>query len=296
MPLMIDHQLREQMTHDITTFPITYFRDELAAIPNWEGAFHWHPDFEIATAISNSLDYQVGQQHIILQPGDSIFVNGNILHAIKQISGYSPEPMPNIVFSGSVVAPETSAIYQKYILPVKQCNALPFIVFQQENSSHKEVNCLIKEIYHCMEEKKQCYEMTVQRALNSIFEYIFCNFEAFPKNNATQIQIKHQIRIQKMLSFIYEHYTETVTLEDIARSANVSRSEAGRCFHSYMGISPVDALIQYRLQMAYRMLNENIDTLQEISQACGFHSANYFSRQFKKNYGYAPGQNEKLGK
>ena len=147
-----------------------------------------------------------------------------------------------------------------------------------------------------MEEKIQCYEMAVQRALNSIFEYIFCNFEAFPKNNATQIQIKHQIRIQKMLSFIYEHYTETVTLEDIARSANVSRSEAGRCFHSYMGISPVDALIQYRLQMAYRMLNENIYTLQEISEACGFHSANYFSRQFKKNSGYAPGQNEKLGK
>ena len=63
-----------------------------------------------------------------------------------------------------------------------------------------------------------------------------------------------------------------------------------------MGISPVDALIKYRLQMAYRMLNENIYTLQEISFACGFNSVNYFSRQFKKNYGYAPGQNEKLGK
>ena len=84
MPIIIDHQLREQMPHDITAFPITYFHDELATIPNWEGAFHWHPDFEIATAISNTLDYQVGQQHITLKPGDSIFVNGNILHAIKQ--------------------------------------------------------------------------------------------------------------------------------------------------------------------------------------------------------------------
>ena len=296
MPIIIDHQLREQMPHDLTAFPITYFHDELATIPNWEGAFHWHPDFEIATAINNVLDYQVGQQHITLKPGDSIFVNGNILHAIKQISGDIPEPMPNIVFSGAIVAPETCDVYQKYILPIKQCDALPFVVFRHENSCHKEVNCLIKGIYNCLGEKKQCYELAVQRALSCIFEYIFCNFDDLPKHNTTRIQINNQIRIQKMLSFIYEHYAEAITLEDIAHSANISRSEAGRCFNSYMEISPIDALIKYRLQIAYRMLNENIYTIQEISQACGFNSANYFSRQFKKNYGYAPGQNRNLGK
>lgn len=230
-----------------------------------------------------------------MKPGDSIFVNGNILHAIKQISGDIAEPMPNIVFSGAVVAPETSEVYQKYILPIKQCDVLPFVVFRYENSCHKEINCLIKDIYNCLDEKKQCYELTVQRALSYIFEYIFCNFDNLPKYNTTRIQINNQIRIQKMLSFIYEHYADAITLEDIAHSANISRSEAGRCFNSYMGISPVDALIKYRLQIAYRMLNENIYTLQEISQACGFNSANYFSRQFKKNYGYAPSKNEILG-
>lgn len=296
MPIIIDHQLREQISHDITAFPITYFHDELTSLPNWTGPLHWHPDFEIATAISSTLDYQVGQQHITLNPGDSIFVNGNILHSIKQISGNTPEPMPNIVFSGTIVSTDTSEVYQKYILPIKQCDALPFVVFRHENRCHKEVNHLIKDIYNCLCEKKQCYEMIVQRALSSIFEYIFCNFDELPKNIATRIQIKNQIRIQKMLSFIYEHYAEAITLEGIAHSANISRNEAGRCFNSYMGISPVDALIKYRLQMAYRMLNENIYTLQEISYACGFNSVNYFSRQFKKNYGYAPGQNDKLGK
>ena len=296
MPIILDQQLREQIPHDITSFPITYFHDELISLPNWEGPLHWHPDFEIATAISGTLDYQVLKQHITLNPGDSIFVNGNILHAIKQISGDVPEPMPNIVFSGTLVSNETSEIYQKYVLPIKQSDSLPFVVFRQENSSHKEVNYLIQEIYTCLSEKGKCYEMIVQRALSGIFEYIFCNFDDLPKNIATRIKINNQIRIQKMLSFIYEHYAQAITLEDIARSANISRSEAGRCFNSYMGISPVDALIKHRLQNAYRMLNENIYTLQEISYACGFNSVNYFSRQFKKNYGYSPGQNVKLGK
>ena len=43
---------------------------------------HWHPYFEIATAQSGVLEYQVGQTYTILEPGDSIFVNQNILHGI----------------------------------------------------------------------------------------------------------------------------------------------------------------------------------------------------------------------
>ncbi len=296
MSIILDHQLREQIPHDITMFPITYFHDELASLPNFAGPLHWHPDFEIATAMSGTLDYQVGHQHIILKPGDSVFVNGNILHGIRQISGDIPDPMPNIVFSGAVVAPETSEIFQKYILPIKRCDTLPFVVFRNENSCHKEVNHLIKNIYNCLHGKMRCYEMIVQRSLSGIFEYIFCNFDDLAKNKVERIQINNQIRIQQMLSFIYENYAEPITLADIAHSANISRSEAGRCFNAYMGLSPVDALIKYRLQMAYRMLNENIYTLQEVSYACGFNSVTYFSRQFKKNYGYAPGRNRNLGK
>ena len=99
-----------------------------------------------------------------------------------------------------------------------------------------------------------------------------------------------------MLTFIYEHYGETITLKEIANAAHISRSEAGRCFQTYLGCSPIEALIQYRLQIARRLLSEKTQTLQEISAACGFHSVNYFSRQFKKVYGVTPGQNLNLGK
>ena len=296
MPIILDHQLREQIPHDALGFPVTYFHDVLATLPNWAGPLHWHPDFEIATAVCGTLNYQVGQQHITLCPGDSVFVNGNILHSITQTGGDIPDPMPNIVFSGAVCAPETSGIYQKYILPIKQCDALPFVVFRHDEARHKEINLLIKEIYACMNGKNDCYEMIVQRALSTIFEYVFSNLDDLPKNASTRIQINNQIRIQKMLSFIYEHYSEDITLADIAHSANISRSEAGRCFNSYMGLSPVDALIKHRLQMAYGMLEEKTYTIQQISYACGFNSPNYFSRQFKKTYGYAPGQNGILGK
>ena len=45
MSITIDHQLREQMLHDAIAFPITYFDDEFAMLPNWEGSLHWYPEF-----------------------------------------------------------------------------------------------------------------------------------------------------------------------------------------------------------------------------------------------------------
>ena len=296
MPIKLDHRLREQITHDARGFPITFFQEELAALPNYAGPLHWHPDFEIATAVSGVLDFQVGRQHVTLEAGDSIFVNGNMLHGITQLSGDTPDPMPNIVFSGAVIAPETGAIYRKYIYPIACCDTLPFIVFRQKTGWQDAVNRSVKNIYRHMSKQGPCYEMAVQRELGYIFEQIFLHFEELPRYETTRIQIDAQIRIQKMLSYIYEHFAEAVTLEEIAAAANISRSEAGRCFHTYMECSPVDALIRYRLQTAYRLLHEGTLTLQEISASCGFHSVNYFSRKFRSTYGCTPGRIRSLGK
>lgn len=296
MPVKLDRQLKEYIPLNDVKFPIAYFHDELVGMPDWTGPLHWHPDFEIATAEHTALDYQVGDRHVILEAGDSIFVNGNILHGIKQLPCDVPDPMPNIVFSGTLVAPETSTLYQKYIRPIAQCDSLPFVVFRQGDRSCEEAHRLIRETYRCLSQQTPCYELVVQRNISQIFEYLFRNLDTFPKLETSRVQLKSQIRLQKMLTYIYEHYAETVTLEQISSAAHISRSEAGRCFRTYMGCSPVDALIQYRLQTAHRLLSEQTLTVQEICFAFGFHSVNYFSRQFKKAYGYTPGQNGRLGK
>lgn len=296
MSIRIDHQLREQITRPAAMFPVTFFCDELASIPGRTGPLHWHTDFEIATAERGVLDFQVGQQHVSLDPGDSIFINGNTLHGIKQLSGELPDPMPNIVFSGEVIAPESDEIYRKYIQPIAQCEMLPFVLFRQKDGRLGEVNGLIQDVYRLMRERGPCYEMAVQRDLSRIFEFIFLNLDNLPRSEDTRIQLESQVRIQKMLSFIREHYAEDVALDEIARAANVSRSEAGRCFHTFMGCSPVEALIQHRLQIARRLMRDTTLTLQEISCSCGFHSVHYFIRRFRQTYGYTPGQYRLMGK
>ena len=40
MSIILDHQLREKMAHDASAFPISYFQDELALLPNQAGPLH----------------------------------------------------------------------------------------------------------------------------------------------------------------------------------------------------------------------------------------------------------------
>lgn len=296
LPVIIDQHMREQINHEGRIFQISFFENELMDLPNRKGPLHWHPDFEIASAKVGTLDYQVGKNHILLKAGDSLLVNRNLLHSVRQVNDGKPDPMPVVVFSGTVVAPETSIIYQKYIAPIADSASLPFIVFRRQEDWCGEIHCLLDEIFTNMKQQNDCYEMVVQRDLNRLFEFLFRHFDVLPKAQDTRIQLRTQVRVQKMLDYIYTHYGEPITFTDIAEAASVSRSEAARCFHEYMDCSPVNALIRYRLQTAHRLLHDTSMTVQEISLACGFRSANYFRRQFRKIYGYTPGYVRNLEK
>ena len=144
--------------------------------------------------------------------GDSIFVNQNMLHGIRQLSGAAPDPLPAILFSGTVVAPENSAIYQKYIQPILACSTLPFVVFRHDNILWREVHGQIRAAYRAMRDMSSCCELTVQRNICCVLETIFRNLDSLPRFEASRIQLNTQIRLQKMLSYIYEHYAQTVTL------------------------------------------------------------------------------------
>ena len=98
-------------------------------------------------------------------------------------------------------------------------------------------------------------------------------------------------RIKKALLFIERNYAEPVTLEEIARSADVSPSTCLRLFKALLGTTPVHYLLEYRLQKAVKELRlRGSRTIAEIAYSCGFSDASYFDRCFQKKYGMAPSQ------
>lgn len=296
MPVVVDRHLREQIPHEAAAFPVSFFEGELADLPGRAGPLHWHPDFELAQARCAPLEYRVGQHRIRLEAGDCLFVNGNQLHSVRQLAGDAPDPLPIVVFSGTAVAPATGTLYRRYIAPVAGCASLPFAVFRRQDPGSGEVLALAQSLFDSLRGRPACYEMAVQRDLNRLLAFLFCHLDTLPRFPPTAFQLRTQVRVQKMLDYIARHYREPITAADIAGAASISRSEAGRCFKTYLGCSPVQALLRHRLQVARGLLQDRTLTVEEISAACGFSDASYFTRQFRKTYGMPPRQLRNLGK
>ena len=83
---------------------------------------------------------------------------------------------------------------------------------------------------------------------------------------------------------------------DIAHSANISKSEALRCFHLAIQSTPVNYLIEYRLRWARKALLETDDTVTQIATKVGMENVGYFIRTFKKVYNITPKQFRKIRK
>ena len=93
-----------------------------------------------------------------------------------------------------------------------------------------------------------------------------------------------------MMQYIQTHYDLPVTLADIAGAGNVSKNTALRYFSEQLRISPVEYLIQYRMQMACKMLRETSEKIAYISVCAGYDNISYFNRVFKKYVGKTPMQ------
>ena len=68
----------------------------------------------------------------------------------------------------------------------------------------------------------------------------------------------------------------------------ISASGLQRAFRSFFGISPKKYLSRLRMNRALELLEQNRLSVKEIAFACGFADEKYFSRAFKKKYGYPP--------
>ncbi len=95
-------------------------------------------------------------------------------------------------------------------------------------------------------------------------------------------------RIGCALSFMEQHLKEDLTLELLAREANMPVSIFRRVFTETQKISPISYLIRLRLRKAAILLRSTRLQIGEIAFEVGFHDSNYFSHQFHKLYGMSP--------
>ena len=85
-----------------------------------------------------------------------------------------------------------------------------------------------------------------------------------------------------------------LSIDDLASDMNISRVQLYRKVKSITGSSPVELLRTARLNRAYQLLITTDKSVSEVAYTVGFTAPSYFTKCFKEEYGFVPGDVKKV--
>lgn len=89
-------------------------------------------------------------------------------------------------------------------------------------------------------------------------------------------------------TFMNTHYTENITVQDVANYVGIHRSHFSDAFSKQLGISPGQYLQQLRMRKGSQMLKETVLPVTEIALSLGYPDLYAFTRAFRNYFGMSP--------
>ncbi|MFD7900843.1 helix-turn-helix domain-containing protein [Kitasatospora sp. NPDC059747] len=91
-----------------------------------------------------------------------------------------------------------------------------------------------------------------------------------------------------LLPWVIERLDQPLTVEDLARRANMSSRHLGRHFRSVTGTSPLQWLLTQRIRHAQELLETTEDSVDAIAAATGMGTGTTLRRHFNRTVGVPP--------
>jgi YesN/AraC family two-component response regulator len=94
--------------------------------------------------------------------------------------------------------------------------------------------------------------------------------------------------VEKIISYIREHYQDSVSFAKLAKEMHLTRNYLSYLFKKETGMSFIQYLTKYRIERAKELLQESDLLIYEIAEKVGYSDPAYFSRVFKTITGSSP--------
>lgn len=279
-------ELKENKPHGTKSYPYTQYHIKRAK-RGFQFPVHWHKEMEIIYIEEGCLTIHISGQSMEAKAGEIYFVNPGELH-----------------FMGSE---DGGVSYYTLLFP------LTFLSFQSEDDLEEELlNPLrngIRRFPVCLLDDGQ--RGKIAEILDKLIAYNNQS-QPFGKQIGTRIYLLEILDLlwqwnvflqrmesgqgvlqREMLSYIQQHYTEKMTLGDLAKEFHMSEKYLSRYFKQHFGLNFKQYLMHLRMMQAKHMLETSAYSVLEVALSAGFPSVNYFIRTFKELYGITPLQYRK---
>lgn len=284
--------LRENTNLVDKYFPFNIFNNSMDTFTdNSILGIHWHEHFEIIYLTDGHAVFNIGNQSVTAIPGDIIFVNSGQLH-----SGYSVDNTYiryyAIVFGKSMLASQTPDPYHtKYIMPFLENRILFPLKIEKNDLTYNNFKPIVESIINEFNCKDQGYEILIKMYLYSIVVSVIRNYLPLKQyQNKDCMNYKNIDNFIKLNDYIKQHFNEKITVEEAARTVNLSTHHFCRLFKKVTGRTFTEFLNLYRVNEAESLLRNTSLSITDIAEKVGFCNINYFDRIFKQFKRYSPSQ------
>lgn len=297
---------KESVQHKINTNLRMYINQEDTNYPP-----HWHTDIELIFLWEGNYRVVCGSQTYDLEEGDILLICPAVIHEIFSISAGSRIYI-QADFSRATALKEIEKAFREMApalhIRKSQCPEYLYTEFCRSIDA-------IREIYFGSAPPVEMSEGRNGRSLMSFTELepygeveiyaILMRFIALAGKNLSLFQRaslsernvsnKNLISLNSVCTYLSEHFTENITLEDISAFAGFSKYHFERIFSEYTGTTFYQFLQQKRMIFAQMLLSNPALSITDIAYQSGFASSTAFTRAFRKSTGYSPSQFRLLG-
>ena len=140
--------------------------------------------------------------------------------------------------------------------------------------------CVMNMIYHNHSSVEDTYY--TQGMLFLILSAIAAsNRDTLPPTDGNQY-------VEQAISYIQNHITESLKVEDIAGYVGLNRTYLSMIFKKHTGMSPLKYIQAFRLTKAKNMLESSSLPIYSIAYSCGYQSAESLIKIFHQRYQMSP--------
>lgn len=236
---------------------------------------HFHHEAELAKVVKGNVEVCCGRDVFTAGEGDiCIFMPGEI-HSFVSV-GDSELYIMKINCKNSVEKQDFSALR---ICPN---------VIKKDDALNVKVSGYMDMLKRELSERSDGFGYFA----NSVANMILCEVLRYDKTvRLSSDKKRHQRFAENILgnvnAYIEKHFSEKISLEDVAKCCNLSRYYFAHEFKRITNTTFLNYLTAYRLESAQVLLGTGMK-MTEIAFECGFPNVRSFNRAFRSVYGMAP--------
>lgn len=271
---------RELTEHGTAPFPLACYEEDVAPKPvSW----HWHDDLELIAVMEGVLELGVSSARLCVRAGEGAFVNAGVLHELVAPDGSAM--VRSVVFHPRLVGGSVDSVFwQRLVRPLAQ-GRLDYLVLTRSDA-HRAVLAHALAAWEAVAADRDDCENRARYELSCALRLVVGELPSADAPSRRERVAAE--RVKTMLSYVEEHFSEPLTVADVARSALVSESICVRSFKRLLGTTPIHYVRRLRVEKAAALLLETGLPVGEVGLACGFTDVSYFTQTFRELKGTTP--------